>query len=200
VSTTPAHLLIGPANFLDFNKIGLQNNSDSTSFKKIQYFTKTNPQLLFNNISDYSLRYNKLSNLYFNEAQFLESNSYGTYRQHNFLTPKILTGSFSSKVDTLNLKNYLNYNFEYNTGNRLAKPTSGINFFQQRDEVMKFTLKLIEWDSILKEGNRGAYKNFVKYPSKSSLINAEVDGKHFKNTFKYGFNLAHTKKNFLADK
>jgi hypothetical protein len=150
VTAVPAHLLISPidsmgvANFLDFNKIGLKTNVDSTSFKKIQYFTKTNPQLLFNNVSDYSLRYHKLSNLYFNDLQFLDSNSYGTYRQHNFTSPKTLTNGFSSKIDTGSFKNYLDYNFEYNV--RKSKPLSTVsdNFFHQREDVLQLNSKLVE--------------------------------------------------------
>jgi len=206
VTTIPAYLLLSPtdsagvANFLDFTKIGLQNNSDATAFKKIQYFTKTNPQLLFNNVSDYSLRYDKLSSLYFHDTQFFESNSYGTYRQHNFIAAKTLTNGFSPKIDTQNLKNYFEYNFDYNTINNFSFQTLGTNFFYQRDNIVRFNAKLLEWDSILREGNKITYKNFIKYPSKSSLFNAEVDGKHFKNVFKYGFNLSYMKKNFLADK
>jgi hypothetical protein len=204
--TAPAHLLISPTdsvgvtNFLDFTKVGLQNNLDATAFKKIQYFTKTNPQLLFSNVSDYSLRYSKLSNLYFNDNQFLESNSYGTYRQHNFITAKTLTNGFGPKIDTQNLKKYFEYNFDYYNQNNNTPQTVGTSFFYQRDDVLHFNAKLLEWDSILKDGNKISYKNFIKYPSKAALFNAEVDGKHFKNIFKYGFNLSHMKKNFLADK
>jgi hypothetical protein len=206
VNATPSHLLLSPnenfnlVNFTDFNKIGLQTKSDATSFKKIQYFTKTNPQMLFNNTSDYNLRYNKLADLYFNESTFNDSNSYGTYRQHNYTTSKNLTNTFSTKIDGQNVQKYLDYNFNFKSEPEPLLSSSPYNLFYQRSNNSTSKLKYGEWDFILKDYNKEVYKNFLKYPLKSSLLNSEIDGKHYKNMLKHSLNSAVNKKSFIGEK
>ena len=49
-TSTPAHLVLSPTdnskiiNFMKFADLGTNNVKDSAAFKKIQYFSKTNPQ------------------------------------------------------------------------------------------------------------------------------------------------------------
>lgn len=68
---------------LDFSKVGLTPLSDTTAFKKIQYFSKVNPQSLYTqpSIED---KYSKLSNLYLKSTNLSSAYNYGTQRQHNY--------------------------------------------------------------------------------------------------------------------
>jgi hypothetical protein len=85
----PAHLVLSPTenakitNFMKFADLGTNNVKDSTAFKKIQYFSKTNPQQLYENASEFNLRCKKLSDLYFNDSEPTQTHTYDTLRQYN---------------------------------------------------------------------------------------------------------------------
>nr|YP_010049565.1 cytochrome c oxidase subunit 2 [Strombidium cf. sulcatum]QPL15970.1 cytochrome c oxidase subunit 2 [Strombidium cf. sulcatum] len=89
-TNTPSNLLISPThkfNYghpINYSESGLELTQPSNAFKRINYFTKTTPQYLYNNSSDFSLKYNKLNSLYLNESSLLNSSDYGTVRQHSF--------------------------------------------------------------------------------------------------------------------
>jgi hypothetical protein len=72
-------------NLLDFSKVGLSTLSDTSAFKKTQYFSKVSPQSLYssNNFED---KYSKISDLYLKSSGTLDSYNYGTFRQHNYTT------------------------------------------------------------------------------------------------------------------
>ena len=83
---------------------------DSTAFKKIQYFSKTNPQTLYTNLSDFNLKYKKISNLYLTDSLPNNTPSNGTFRQHNYSSTMATTNSFNSLLDTKSLNTFLEYN------------------------------------------------------------------------------------------
>ena len=57
---------------MKFSDLGTDNLKDSTTFKKIQYFSKSNPQKLYSNVDEFNLKYKKLSD--FEGITFLRQN------------------------------------------------------------------------------------------------------------------------------
>ena len=115
MSSTPSHAVLSPSssnsniNLLDFSKVGLSPLSDTTAFKKIQYFSKVSPQSLYTQ-SSIENKYSKLSDLYLRTSNLSSSYNYGTQRQHNYATAastQFKQGLLDKKsVDTL-----LGYNY-----------------------------------------------------------------------------------------
>jgi len=193
---------LGIINFLDFNSVGARTSDASTAYKRIQRFSKVNPQLLFGNTSDYSLRYNKLANLYFNETEFLDSSSHSTSRQHNFLSSKALTTNFISKVDNDNLDMFFKYNFNYNQNNNkvldsVSPQTSYTRMKKlgthtaykgyQRGTVLSSPTKYKDWENIINSSGRPKlkvlYKDFLTYPTRLTFLDANSSSKSSNNPF-----------------
>jgi hypothetical protein len=103
-------------------------------------------------------------------------------------------------MDNKNMETYLNYNFNFQKESPSVLASTPYNLFYQRSNNNNLNHKLTEWDYILKDSNKESYKNFLKYPMKSSLLNSEVDGQHFKNALKHSFNANTVKKNFIGEK
>jgi hypothetical protein len=100
---------------MDFDGAGLPTYKNSNAFKKIQYFSKVNPQLLYKSNEDYSVKYKKLNNLYLNEANLFNSSEYNTLRQHGFATNKSFTNNFSTTLDNKSLSKFVDYNYSKDT-------------------------------------------------------------------------------------
>lgn len=112
---------------MQFSTIGTNLTSDVSAFKKIQYFSKTNPQVLYSDLSDFTLKYTKLSNLYLNFDTIINASNYGTVHQHNHLSTAYTDASPYSLLDLNSLNSYLDYNYnissKLNTTNALDTPT-----------------------------------------------------------------------------
>jgi len=187
-------------NFMDFNEIGPKITSDANSFKKIQYFSKTNPTKLFNINSDFNSRYLKISNLYLNDGSPSDSYIYGTYRQHNYLSPKSLTNNFNTKIDNLSVNKFMDYN--HNIG---VKDDKYINDLSQPSLPNSNlgainTSKLNEIYSILGYKDNILKGNILNYFFKIKLINNENDQKQYNNVWKYILNTKITKKKFIRER
>ena len=78
-SSSPSHLILSPndnnkvLNFMKFSDIGTDNLKDSTTFKKIQTFSKSNPQKLYTNLDEFNLKYKKISDLYLNDFETINT-------------------------------------------------------------------------------------------------------------------------------
>jgi len=72
-SSVPAHVVLSPTdnsnliNFMNLDDIVVSTVKDSTAFKKIQFFSKTNPTNLFNIKSDFQNSLNKVNSYYLND-------------------------------------------------------------------------------------------------------------------------------------
>jgi len=90
VSSTPSHVILTPSdnsnivNFMNLDNIGISTVKDSTAFKKIQFFSKTNPTMIFNVKSDFQNSFKKLNSYYLNDIDFSNSYTYGIDRQHTY--------------------------------------------------------------------------------------------------------------------
>ena len=197
-TSTPAHLLLAPndsvkvLSFMNFNDIGSSTLKDSTAFKKIQYFSKTNPQSLFTSTSDFSLKYQKIADLYLNNSLPNKTPSYGTFRQHNYSALLATTNSFNSLLDPRSLNKFLDYNTDLPQDNTPSPINYDVNT-EPRESILKTNSNTSRLQNLTdrntSRSNRSLNK-LLNYPSSTSLINAETDTKRTKNSlarnsFKY---------------
>ena len=207
LTSTPAHLLLSPSdnskvvNFMNFNDIGSSTVKDSTAFKKIQYFSKTNPQSLFSNVSDFNLKYQKIANLYLNDTLPNNTPSYGTFRQHNYSSISSTTNSFNSLLDASSLNKFMEYNLDQPTKN-ITNPINYDLSTAPRENVLDTTSSTLRiqnlTDKSVDQSNYSLTK-VINYPTSTSLLSAENDSKQLSNPFKYLLNNRWSKKNFLDD-
>ena len=207
LTSTPAHLLLSPSdnskvvNFMNFNDIGSSTVKDSTAFKKIQYFSKTNPQSLFTNVSDFNLKYQKIANLYLNDTLPNNSPSYGTFRQHNYSSMMSTTNSFNSLLDNKSLNKFMEYNLD--TPNTLNSSTMSYNLnTASRENVLNTdsnTLRLLNLTDKSAESSNYSLEKLVNYPTTTSLLSSETDAKQLNNSFKYLLNNRWSKKTFVSN-
>jgi asparagine N-glycosylation enzyme membrane subunit Stt3 len=180
-------------NFMNFSDIGTSGVKDSAAFKKIQSFSKTNPQHLYSNISEFNLKYKKISDLYLNDTESNTTYAYGTKRQHNYSSMASLTNNYNSLIDNKSLKMLLDYNqaitmnntLDLNSTIKLSNTTSN-SFATPNTIVLNSKLNDILNANTIK-GN-DPIKNYINFLNKNSLLTAENDSKQFKNPLKYALN------------
>ena len=132
-TSTPAHLILSPTDnnkVLDFtsnNTLGNNTLQTSDAFKKIQFFSKSNNQELFNSNSEFTLKYNKISLLYGNESNLLNTNAYGTFRQHNYNSSASVGNTFVTNLDTTSTNLVKEWNFNNFLNNNTFTKTSNID-------------------------------------------------------------------------
>jgi hypothetical protein len=205
VSSTPAHLMLTPSdnakviNFMDFDGAGLPTYKNSNAFKKIQYFSKVNPQVLYKSNEDYTSKYQKLSSLYLNETNLFNSSEYNTLRQHSFSTNKSYTNNFSTTLDNKSLSKFLSYNFE--EGSRSSNSWENYNLRTSSRKPSFITNESTpHTTSVLNTYSKtelGKIQDLVNYPTKTSMVDANTDSKGVVNNFKYTLNTKLGKKNFI---
>lgn len=129
---TPAHVLLSPVDnnkvldFINFNAIGSNLITGSNAFKKIQSASKVNSADLYNNSSDYTLKYNKINNLYLSDLNTQDSLFYGMKRQHEYTSTSSVFNNSSTYVDNNSVSKVLDYNYGY--GPKSASSGSVIEF------------------------------------------------------------------------
>jgi hypothetical protein len=179
---------------MKFSDVGTSGVKDSAAFKKIQYFSKTNPQQLYSNMSEFNLKYKKISDLYLNDAEPNTTFSYGTKRQHNFASSASLTNNSNSLLDNKGLKTLLEYNQSLLQNSTHLDLNQSIKLGGRSSESLttnytsSLTTKLN--DSINSNSIKGndVMKSYTNYTVKNSLLSAENDSKQFKNPIKYALN------------
>jgi hypothetical protein len=186
---------------MNFNDLGNSTLKDSTAFKKIQYFSKTNPQALANSASDFNTKYRKIANLYLNDTLPNNTPSYGTTRQHNYSSLMSTTNTYNSLLDTTALNKFLSYN-----DNASQKhSTTALNFSgtsSARENVLNSSSNSVRLQQ-LTDTEMGV-KNYpvsklLNYTTSTSLLNADSDGSHSTDPLKYFLNNRYSKKKFLAN-
>ena len=109
LTSAPAHILLSPSenksisNFINFNSIGSSTILDSSAFKKVQSSSKINTANLFNTPEDFTLRYNKLHNLYMSDLSLSDSLSYGIRRQHEYSSINSVINNGTTLLDPKSL-------------------------------------------------------------------------------------------------
>jgi hypothetical protein len=179
---------------MNFSDIGTSGVKDSAAFKKIQSFSKTNPQQLYSNMSEFNLKYKKISDLYLNENESNTTYAYGTKRQHNYSSMASLTNSTNTLMDNKSLKMLLDYNHDVANNNNKLDLNSSIKLAETEsnsfatENAATFSTKLNDVlnDNTVK-GN-DPIKNYVNFLNKNNLLSSENDSKQFKNPLKYALN------------
>lgn len=133
LSVAPSAAILSPndsvnnLNLLDFSNVGRNLSTDTTAFKKIQNFSKLNPQFLYTQTGAYYTRFNKINNLYLNEGTLDTVNPpVSVNRQHNYTSLKTSLNMFTTLVDTTSFKKFFNYTSGTSTAALSPKATPSL--------------------------------------------------------------------------
>tara|TARA_B100000780_G_scaffold21015_1_gene13537 strand:- start:7726 stop:8277 length:552 start_codon:yes stop_codon:yes gene_type:complete len=181
---------------MKFSDVGSNSVKDSTAFKKIQSFSKTNPQQLYSNMSEFNLKYKKISDLYLNDTEPTTTFAYGTKRQHNFASSASLTNNSNTLMDNKGLKTLLDYNHSVN----INESNKGVDFNQSiklggrnsgsfaTNYTSSLNTKLNDAINTNAVKGNDVMKSYTEYLAKNSLLSSDTDAKQFKNPMKYALN------------
>jgi hypothetical protein len=100
---------------MNLDNIGVSTIKDSTAFKKIQFFSKTNPSNIFNVKSDFQNSFQRINNYYINDLDLNNSYTYGMDRQHTYTSLSTTLPNFSTLIDNNSVNKFLSYNFNINS-------------------------------------------------------------------------------------
>lgn len=182
LSNSPAHVLISPMgkdsniNFTNYSKVGLSTIKDSSAFKKIQYHSKTNPQSLYSDSSNYSQRYSKLYNLYLNSNNLNDSYNYGTFRQHSYSSLASTTTQYA--LESRSVDKLLSYNYSVDVKPSNLKYSNALSFEDTPSSTnyIANSLSTTAADTAVKHLN---------YLGNKQTISATSDSKSYANPFKF---------------
>jgi heme/copper-type cytochrome/quinol oxidase subunit 2 len=199
LSTNPSHLLLSPSdkkgalNLSDFSKVGLSTIHDSAAFKKIQYFSKTNPQNMFNSSDFYNNKLSKINKLFLSTSDTTNTAFYSTNRQLGTSTNNSAQYNYSTGLDNNSTSKFLKYNFDLQSSR--AKASFHNQFTPENASTALSTNKLVNITSSSAVGldHNTTLLALLNKPASLSLINATSDGKSFSNPMKYLLNF-HSKK------
>lgn len=170
-------------NLLDFSKVGLSTLSDSSVFKKIQYFSKVNPQSLYTSSSTLDSKYSKLSDLYLRSSATSNSYNYGTLRQHNYT----VSASNQYKQNLLDKKSVdLILDYNHNISSQPNPSYSG-----QNTDITKLSADNKSDLSLLSSMGTGVdsasanIASILENPTSHNSSNSTDDGKGHANPVKY---------------
>jgi hypothetical protein len=207
MSNTPAHVILLPndnlniINFMNFDDIGISTLKDASSFRKIQFFSKTDPYSLFGTKSDFETSFAKISSLYKTDQKLVSSMAYGTKRQHNYNSLLSVTPITQSTIDNYSVNQYFSYNL--NTKYK-SKPTSFFNSsdnenfsFNNTKNVNNNIIKMIPYQINFNPFNIFT-NNSSNFKSLMSSFSIDTDSQKVNNDFKYlnsrsmdNFNISH---------
>jgi hypothetical protein len=208
-TSTPAHLILAPSdsdkvlNFMKFSDLGTDNLKDSATFKKIQTFSKSNPQKLYSNVDEFNLKYKKLSDLYLNDYEPLTANSYGLKRQHNFVSQKSLLNNSSSLMDKKGLDMMMKYNHDVRPSPQSTLSTNALKYHNHPSSLNTTPLSAsinTKLNSLTDNKNNLSLSSYLAFLEKNSLLSAENDSPQVSNPLKYALNSKWNKKSFLNSK
>jgi hypothetical protein len=208
-TSTPAHLILAPSdsdkvlNFMKFSDLGTDNLKDSATFKKIQTFSKSNPQKLYSNVDEFNLKYKKLSDLYLNDYEPLTANSYGLKRQHNFVSQKSLLNNSSSLMDKKGLDMMMKYNHDVQPSSQSTLSTNALKYHNHPNSLNTTPVSAsinTKLNSLTDNKNNLSLSSYLAFLEKNSLLSAENDSPQVSNPLKYALNSKWNKKSFLNSK
>jgi hypothetical protein len=168
--------------------------SESTAFKKIQFFSKTNPTNLFTVKSDFQNSFNKLSNYYFNDLDLNQSYTYGMDRQHVYTSLSSSLPMSATLLDNNSTNKFFTYNLDNKTSTSSTLNINRLNYnnMSLNDSLLINFTKLLP--TKLTKLNSMDFSFFLQIPNTTSVLNAENDAKQYSNDFKLTLNSKHKKK------
>lgn len=175
-------------NFMNFKDLGLNTAQNQSAFKKIQSFSKTNPQALFTNPSDFGLRYDKLASLYLSESDSSNVSTYGTYRQHAASSVSSTLNNRNTLLDSKAFDKFTSYNMNEQKKSLDSSSVSALTTVPTKvasstsAESMRAQAVLSGTDVA---GHNSQLSKFLLFPKKAGLTFSETDQKLKVNTTKY---------------
>jgi hypothetical protein len=186
---------------MDLGNIGASTIKDSTAFKKIQFFSKTNPTNLFSVKSDFQNSLNKLNSFYLNDLDLNNSYTYGMDRQHTYTSLLTTLPMSATLVDNMSVNKFFSYNLNNNWSNN---NTNALNLnrldYGNLSKSKNFDEKTLTSYNQLLPGiyssgtNNIDFAFFLKIPNMFNVLGAENDSKQYSNTFKFLLNYKYKKK------
>merc|ERR1739838_1281900 len=171
--------------------LGTDNLKDSTTFKKIQYFSKSNPQKLYSNVDEFNLKYKKLSDLYLSDYEPLSSSNYGLKRQHNFTSQKSSLNNSTSLLDSKSMNTLMSYNQNI-TSTKTYEPLDNSSKFHNHSSATETTNNSVILNNKLNSTNPSkenfSLTSYMSFPEKNSLVAAETDSQQVSNPLKFALN------------
>ena len=173
---------------MNFKDLGLNTAQNQSAFKKIQSFSKTNPQALFTNPSDFGLRYDKLASLYLSESDSSNVSTYGTYRQHAASSVSSTLNNRNTLLDSKAFDKFTSYNM--NEQKKSLDPSSVSALTTVSTKVASSTsAEGMRAQAVLSgtdvAGHNSQLSKFLLFPKKAGLTFSETDQKLKVNTTKY---------------
>jgi len=183
----------GSLNLSDFSKVGLSTIHDSSAFKKIQYFSKTNPQNMFNNSDLYNNKLAKINKLFLNTSDTTNSTFYSTNRQLGSATNSSSQYNYSTGLDNKSTDLFLKYNFNLQASNSTRAFYN--QFMPENSSTALKSNAIVDTtnSSIIGLDHGPAITSLLNKPELLSLINSTSDGKSFSNPMKYILNFSSKK-------
>jgi hypothetical protein len=185
---------------MNLDNVGVSTVKDSTAFKKIQFFSKTNPSNIFNVKSDFQNSFQKVHDLYLNDLDLNNSYTYGMDRQHTFTSLFNTLPNFSTLLDDNGVSKYFTYNLnsEYGLSNSLKLNVNRLNYDNMSPNVHKYEDVVVRLHNLLHSNFSTStsfdFSTLLKIPNVASVLCAENDSKQYSNSFKFILNTRHKKK------
>jgi hypothetical protein len=185
---------------MNLDDIGISTVKDSTAFKKIQFFSKTNPTNLFNVKSDFQNSFNNLNSTFMSDLDLNQSYTYGMDRQHTFTSLSSALPTNTTLMDRSGVNKFLSYTLNQNINtnantlnlNRLNySPTSSDRSLLSESLLSTYTKIL---PSQFNAFNVVDFTFSLKLPNLLAILGAESDSKQHSNLFKFILNPKHKKK------
>jgi len=172
-------------NISDFSKIGLSSLKDSSSFKKIQYHSKSPASQLFDSSTVNYSKFDVLSALYNHTSSLNNSKDYYTDRQDNYSSLLVNQLNSSSNLEHNSVSKALDYNFSLNNESAMLNSANGsLNLsskghFNDSNSASSIGAKVSSTNLSTDVNSK------LLDLSKNSLnINATSDGKYYNNPLK----------------
>jgi hypothetical protein len=196
ISSVPAHVILTPSdnsnilNFMNLDNIGVSTVKDSTAFKKIQFFSKTNPTNLFSVKSDFQNSFKKVNNLYLNDLELNNSYTYGMDRQHTYTSLLTTLPNFSTLMDNKSIDKFFNYNYNWSHKklNSNFLNLNRLDYAKNNKELLPYESLILNIYKLMPNNlntNNLDLSLFFSIPNITSVIGAENDSKQYPNSFKF---------------
>jgi hypothetical protein len=164
---------------MNFNDFGANTANESSAFKKIQSFSKSNSHRIFNNNSEFYSNYKKISDMYLLDYSSANVSSYGTLRQSKFSSLSSTINLNNSLLDDKSIKKYLDYNCNLSDknanilSNKLNLISNLLNFNFNDKTNKNFPMftkyKNLEFNSNLDNQSENTLKFFLTQDNKHDI-------------------------------
>lgn len=185
-------------NFMNFDELGLSTVKDSSAFKKIQFFSKTNTESIYNLKSDFESNYYRMSSLYNTDLRLMSSLSYGISRQHNYNSLMSSNRTPLTALDKNSVDKFFTYNLNTEQFNAPLDDNSHITTYKRDNPSPSNTTNTL--NSFFGDSLGSSHRTFntnIAYPTLDSFVGLETDSKQSTNTFKYSSNSILKKKKLM---